>query len=64
MGLGLVLALLVAIPHVPVALVGACLLGIFAVRWVASQQTIIQTTAPTNTSDGSRAHSERSPQRP
>lgn len=47
-GLGLVLALLVAIPHVPVALVGAGFLGIFVVMWITSQQTLIQTTIADN----------------
>jgi predicted MFS family arabinose efflux permease len=44
LGLGVVVALLVAIPRVPAALVGAGFLGIFVVMWISSQQTLIQTT--------------------
>lgn len=46
--LGGALAVIVALPHVPVALVAAALLGICVVCWMANQHTIIQT----NTEDG------------
>lgn len=47
-GLGIVLAMLVAIPHVPAALIGAGFLGVFVVTWITSQQTLIQTTVADN----------------
>lgn len=43
-GLGGALAVIVALPYVPVALVAAALLGICVVCWMANQHTIIQTT--------------------
>lgn len=41
-GLGAVVATLVAVPVVPVALVDAGFLGVFVVGWATNQQTLIQ----------------------
>ncbi|MBA2715859.1 MAG: MFS transporter [Propionibacteriales bacterium] len=43
LALGILLAMIVAVPLVPVALVGAAFLGIFVVGWITNQQTLIQT---------------------
>ncbi len=45
-GLGLVLAGIITVPHPSVALIGAGLSGIFVVGWTANQQTLIQTQLP------------------